>query len=108
MHYYSNSALEGVVSIHIVRNVVLLRMIFNISFAILLGVIGFKIAGRVWPAAFVHGIVVIAMLIIDTSIKEILNDWMLAVLIAGTTASITALAGGLTLAYYWFRMKKLR
>ncbi len=106
MHYYSTSALEGVKTIHIVRNVMLLRTIFCVAFAIFLGFIGVKMTGHTWPAALVHGVAVMSMLAMDFSLKELLADWMLVLIIVSVTSSITALAGGLTLGYYWLRSRR--
>ncbi len=106
MDYYSNNALELAKTLPVLRKVMLLRIIFSVAFATLLGFIGVKITGHTWPAALVHAVVVASMLLMDFSIQELLADWMLALLLIGGTASITALAGGLTLSYYWLRNRR--
>ncbi len=106
MHYYSSSVLDGVKSIELVRKVMFLRLIFSVSFAILLGVIGVKLSGHIWPAALVHGAVVAGMLIMDFSLKELMADWILVLMLVGTVASISALSGALMLGYYWLRSKR--
>ncbi len=106
LNYYADVALEGTKTIILVRRVLLLRLIFSVTFALLLGFIGVKISGHVWPATLVHAVVVTGMLLFDLSLNELRADWMLIVLIVGTVASITALGGGLTLAYYWLRTRR--
>ncbi len=106
MHFYSATALEGVNNIEIFRKIILLRTIFSFIFAVLLGFIGVKITGHIWPAALVHAITVGIMLSMDLSLAEISQDWMLVLIIVSIVASITALGGGLTLAYYWLRTRR--
>ncbi len=106
LHFYASNAMDGVKTIEVVRRVMLLRTIFSFVFAALLGFIGVKMTGQVWPATLVHAFVVAIMLSLDLSITEMMQDWMLVLIIVGIVASITALGGGLTLAYYWFRMRR--
>ncbi len=106
MHFYSTNAFEGVQTIEIVRRIILLRTVFSFIFALLLGYIGVKMTGHIWPATLVHAVVVTGMLSIDLSLAEITQDWMLVFIIVGIVASVTALGGGLTLAYYWFRTRR--
>ncbi len=106
MDYYSSSVLDGAKNMMVIRDVMRLRIIFSVGFAILLGFMGFKITGHVWPAALVHGLVVACMLVIDLSLNELLADWMLALWLIAIPASITALSGGLALGYYWIRSKR--
>ncbi len=106
LHFYASNAMEGTKTIIVLRRVMLLRTIFSFVFAALLGFIGVKITGHVWPAAIVHALVVAGMLSMDLSMAEITKDWMLVLMIVAIVASITALGGGLTLAYYWFRTRR--
>ncbi len=105
LHYYAISTLEGVTSVAVMEKVMALRMIFSGAFCMLLGYMGVKLTGHVWPAMLVHTSVVLGLLLVDIPVMQMVQNWQLTLLILASVASLTGVAGGLTLGIFWLRMK---
>ncbi len=107
MHYYALSALEDVpqVSMALVNELVNLRMLSSACFCVLLGYIGVKLSGHVWPAMLVHTLTVIVLLSIDFSFQEIMKDWQITLFIVASVASLTGLASTFTLFIFWIKRR---
>ncbi len=105
MHYFSQGALDKAQTEQALFQIMFLRAAFSILFAMLLGFMGVKMTGHVWPAILVHCILVLGILTIDMSIAELVQDWEITLLIVATVGSITGIAGGLTLGIMWFRQR---
>ncbi len=107
MHYYSVSALEDApqVNIALVNELVNIRMFSSACFCVLLGYLGVKLSGHVWPAMLVHTLAVTVLLIIDLSLQEILKEWQITLLILASVASLTGLTSAFTLFIFWMKIR---
>ncbi len=105
MHFYANSALDGQVTAVLIERVFALRMLFSAIFCFLLGYMGVKLTGHVWPAMVAHAVAVTALLLVDLSLEQIMQEWEISLLIIASVASLTGVAGGLSLGLLWLRMK---
>ncbi len=105
MHFYAASALEGNPSSALVEKILSLRMLFSGVFCIMLGYLGVKLSGHVWPAVVVHTGVVAALLLFDIPLEQVVQHWDITLLVLASVASLTGVAGGFTLVLFWLRMK---
>ncbi len=107
MHFYASSALEESASLSagLVEHVLALRMLMSGVFCMLLGYMGVKLTGHVWPAMVAHTLVVAVLLVVDLPLEQVLHDWDISLLILAAVASLTGVAGGLSLGILWLRMK---
>ncbi len=107
MHFYAANILQdsAQVTAAMVEHVLSLRMLFSGVFCVLLGYMGVKLTGHVWPAMVVHTCAVAVMLCIDLPLEQVLGHWDISLLILITVASLTGVAGGLALGLMWLRMK---
>ncbi len=110
LHYYASHALEQVeqtqkMSIVLFDRILALRMFLSGLFALLIGYIGVKLTGHVWPAMLVHTITVAGLLLIDLPFKTIVQHYDITFLILSAVAAITGIAGGITLGIFWLRMR---
>ncbi len=105
MHFYASGVLAGTSSVPLLEKVLALRMIFSGVFCVMLGYLGVKLTGHVWPAMVVHTGVVAALLLLDIPLEQVVQHWDISVLVLASVASLTGVAGGLTLGLFWLRMK---
>ncbi len=105
LYYYGSSVLDGTTNIALIERVMALRMTFSGAFCVLLGYIGVKLTGHVWPAMVVHTLAVSGLLLMDVSFASMVQNWDITLLILSGVAALTGVAGGLSLALLWLRMK---
>ncbi len=107
LQYYTHNTLNSVgqVSVALLDKLLALRMFLSGLFCLLLGYMGVKLSGQVWPAVLIHCLVVIAILCIDLSPAQIIAHWDITLLILSAVAALTGVAGGLTLGLFWLRMR---
>ncbi len=119
LQYYASTALSeaeqaGKVSVALHDRLLALRMMLSGIFCLLMGYMGVKLTGHIWPAVLVHSLVVAGLLVIDLPLTIIISNYDITLLILGAVAGITGLAGALTLGILWlssrhpkfFRRKK--
>ncbi len=107
MHFYATGAMsdEATLTPALMERVLALRMVFSGAFCMLLGYMGVKLTGHVWPAMLVHTLAVAVLLLVDLPLEQVLQDWDISLLILASVASLTGVAGGLSLGILWLRMK---
>ncbi len=105
MQYYAGHALEGKPTMALIERVMALRMFFSGIFCMLLGYMGVKLTGHVWPAMVAHSVVVIGLLLIDIPLEQMVQNWEITLLIVAGVAALTGVAGGISLGIFWLRMK---
>ncbi len=101
MHFYAKSALEGVHTEDAVYHILQLRVIFSLFFSLLLGFLGVKMSGHVWPAMLAHTLVVALMLLIDIPWQQLTTHWDITFLILALIAGVTGAASALTYGIFW-------
>lgn len=111
MNYYAGNALDSIdglqtlsasgqqLGLAVYQRVLAVRALFSVLFCVLLGVLGWRVTGKLWPAAAVHAVAVIVMLWQAIPQEELLENWWLAL-------GIAAMVGLFTLAgTAWGRMR---
>ncbi len=101
MHFYAQSAMEAAQGEEAVYHVLQLRVIFSLLFSVLLGFLGVKMSGHVWPAMLAHTLVVALMLLLDIPWEQLTAHWDITLLILGLIAGVTGVASGITLGIFW-------
>ncbi len=105
LQYYAASVLGETNNIALIERVMALRMLFSGLFCVLLGFMGVKLTGHVWPAVLVHTAAVLVLLLLDIPWNTIVQDWEITALILAAVAALTGVAGGITLTVVWLRIK---
>ncbi len=111
IHFYTNYAIQNAgtqtpeVLASFLERLLALRMILSGCFCILIGFISVKLSGHVWPGVLIHTLVVLIIMLLDLPLEQMLTHWDITLLILATVTSITGVSGGLTLAFFWLRMK---
>ncbi len=107
LHYYATSALENApqVTVAFLDKIVTLRMFFSGLFCLLLGYLGVKLSGHIWPAMLVHTLVVFGLLVWDLPLAQMWQHWEITLLILAAVAALTGIASALTLGLFWLKMK---
>lgn len=111
MNYYAGNVLDNIGDLQTLsavgqqmglaayQRVMAVRALFSVLFCVLLGVLGWRVTGRLWPAALVHTAGVLIMLWEAIPQDMLLENWWLALCIAAVVGLITL--GGTA----WGRMK---
>ncbi len=110
LHYYASHALEQAeqtqkMNVVLFDRILALRMFLSGLFALLIGYIGVKLTGHVWPAMLVHTITVAGLLLIDLPFKIIIQHYDITFLILSAVAAATGISGGITLGIFWLRTR---
>lgn len=101
LDYYAGGALNTIHSPSGFERIMVLRAGFSVLFSVLLGVVGAKITGKIWPATMVHLVAVSFMLCMDMGIEQMLADWDISLILLGGMGTITALASAGSLFSRW-------
>ncbi len=105
LQYYATSVLGETSNAALIERVMALRMLFSGLFCLLLGFMGVKLTGHVWPAVLVHTAAVLLLLLLDIPWNTMVQEWEITALILAAVAALTGVAGGITLALVWLRIK---